>query len=49
MNKQNKKTHRCREQVGDYQMGGGLGGWVKKVKELRSTNFQLKNSHRDVK
>ena len=26
-----------------------LGGWVKKEKGLRSTNWQLQNSHRDVK
>ena len=25
------------------------GGWVKKVKGLRRTNWQLQNSHRDVK
>ena len=24
-------------------------GWVKKVKGLRSTNWQLQNSHEDVK
>ena len=30
-------------------MGGGLGGWVKKVEELRSTNWWLQNSHGDVK
>lgn len=34
--KQNRKTHR--EQSDDCQMGGGLRDWVKKVKELRSTN-----------
>lgn len=29
----------------------GVGGliWVKKVKELTSTNWQLKNSHKNVK
>ena len=27
----------------------GLGGWVKKVKGLRSTYWWLQNSHRDVK
>ena len=31
------------------QMGGWLEGWVKKVKELRSTNWLLQNSHGDVK
>ena len=30
-------------------MAEGLGERVKKVKELRSTNWQLQNSHRDVK
>ena len=30
-------------------MGGWLEGWVKKVKELRSTNWLLQNSHGDVK
>lgn len=40
MNKQNKKTHRCREVVGDYQMGGGLGGWVKKG--IKKYKFSVK-------
>ena len=30
-------------------MAEGLGERVKKVNELRSTNWQLQNSHRDVK
>ena len=30
-------------------MGGGLGGWVEKVKGLKSTNSLLQNSHEDVK
>lgn len=30
-------------------MGGGLRDWVKKAKALRSRNWQLKNSHGDVK
>ena len=30
-------------------VGGALGGWVKKWKVLRSTNYHLKNYHRDVK
>ena len=30
-------------------MGGLLGGWVKKVKELRSTNWWLQNSQGDIK
>ena len=29
--------------------GRGLGGWVKNVKGLRSTNWQSQNSHADVK
>ena len=28
---------------------GGVGGLVEKVKGLRSTNWQLQNSHEDVK
>ena len=31
------------------QMGRGLGDSVKKAKGLRSTNWQLQNSHGDVK
>ena len=27
----------------------GLGGWVKKVKGLRGTNWKLQNSHGDTK
>ena len=27
----------------------GRGDWVKKVKGLRSTNWSLQNSHKDVK
>ena len=30
-------------------MGGSWGGWVRKVKGLRSTNWQLQNSHGDKK
>lgn len=49
-NKQNEKwTRRSREQTDGYQMGGGFGGWVKRVKGLRSTHCQLQNSHGDVK
>ena len=29
--------------------GGGLGDWAKELKEVRSTDRQLQNSHRDVK
>ena len=30
-------------------MGSGGCGWVKKVKALRSTNWWLPNSHRNIK
>ena len=30
-------------------MGGALGGWVKKAKELRSTKWQSQNSQGDIK
>ena len=30
-------------------MGAGFRGWVKKVKGIRSTNWQLQNSPGDVK
>ena len=33
-NKIKKQTHRHREQTDGGQRGGGLGGWVKKVKAL---------------
>ena len=40
INKQNKKkTYRYREHFDGCQMGEGLGGWVKKVKGFRSTNW----------
>ena len=44
-----KHTHRYREQTDGCQRGGGLEGWMKKVKGLRSTNWLLENSHRDVR
>ena len=44
-----KQTHRCRELTDGCPRGEGLGGWVYKVKGLRSTNQQLQNSHRGVK
>lgn len=49
-NKQSKQkqTHRYREQTDGCQTGGGSGGWMKKVKGLRSTNWQLHNSHGNV-
>ena len=44
-----KQTHRYTEQTDGCQMGAGLGDWVKKVTGLRSTNWQLQNSHGDMK
>ena len=44
-----KQTQRYRAQIDDCQRGGGLGNWVKKVKGLRTTNWQPQNSHGDVK
>ena len=44
-----KQTDRIREHVDSCQMGVGQRGWVKKVKELRSTTWLLQNSHVDVK
>ena len=29
--------------------GRGLGGWMKKVKGLKSTDWELQNGHGDVK
>ena len=34
-----KQTHRYRERFYGYQMGERLGGWVKKLKGCRSTNW----------
>ena len=34
-----KQTHRYREHFDSCQIEEGLGGWVKKVKGLRSTNW----------
>ena len=44
-----KQTYRYREQTGGCQMGGMREDWMKKVKRLRSTKWQLQNSHGDVK
>ena len=50
MNEQNRYQFLDTEKQTDgCQMRGVLGGWVKVVKGLRSTNWQLQNSHRDVK
>ena len=34
-----KQNHRYREHFDGCHMEGGSGGWVKNVKELRSTNM----------
>ena len=48
-----KQTRRYREHVDSCQIGGvrggGIGDWVKRVKGLQRTNWQLQNSHGDVK
>ena len=44
-----KQTHRYREETDGCQMEGGLGACLKKVKGLRSTNWQFPNSQGDVK
>ena len=49
MNKQKRNTHRYREHFDDFQVGEGLGGWVKMVEGLRSTNRWLQSSHGNVK
>ena len=43
-----KQNHRHREDIDGCQMEGVLGDWVKKLQGL-STNWQLQNSHEDVK
>ena len=50
MTKHNRNRLVDTEISGDgYQRGRRLGGCVGKVKGLRSTNWQLQNSHGDVK
>ena len=44
-----KQTHRHRGQTEDWQRREGLGNCVKKVKGLRSTDWQLQNSRGDAK
>ena len=39
MNKQNRNRLRYREQTDGWQIGGRLGGWVKKVKVVKTTNW----------
>ena len=41
-----KQTHGTFGQLPD---GRRVGGWVKKVTGLRSINWLLQNSHRDIK
>ena len=36
---EHKQNHRYRECFDGCEMGGVLGGWVKKVKGLRNTNL----------
>ena len=43
-----KQSYRYRKQTDGCQRGG-VGGWAKKVKGLRSTNWQLQTSHGDGK
>ena len=45
---EHKWTHRYRELFDSCQMGQGLVECVKKVKELRSTDWLLQNSFMDV-
>ena len=54
LKKQNKQTkqrqiHRYREQTDGCHRGGVIRGLVKKVKELRTTNWSLQNGHEEVK
>ena len=55
-NKKNKTNKQTRNILIDTESiftvarwEGCWGGWVKKVKGLRSTDWQLQNSHGDVK
>ena len=43
-----KQTHRYREQTDGCQLEEGFRGWVRKVKGVRNTNWQLENSHGHV-
>ena len=43
-----KQTYKYREQTDGCQMERELRSYVKKVKGLRSTNWQLQKSHGDV-
>ena len=50
--KQTRKTeqnHEYGECFDGCQMGGACGGMGEEVRELRSTNRQLQNSHGDIK
>ena len=49
MNKQNRNSIIDTENVfHSCHMGGASGGWVKKMKGLKNTNWLLQNSHGDV-
>ena len=43
--REQKQTFRYREHSDSCQMGSGWKGRMKKVKGLRSTNWQLQNAH----
>ena len=36
-----KQTHQHRQQTAGCYMGGGLGGWVKKMKELSTKQSRM--------
>ena len=47
MNKQNRNTHRENRLMA--ARGRGVGEMGEKMKRLRTINWQLRNSHRDIK
>ena len=49
MNKENGNRFIDAENKLRMSEGKWVGGWVKKVKRLRSANWQLQNRHRGVK
>ena len=44
-----EQIYRYGEHTVEYPRGGKLVGWMKKLKGLRSTDWQLQNSHKDIK
>ena len=44
-----RQSHGCEEGFDGCQIGRGYGRKGKEVREVRSTNRQLQNSHGDVK